>query len=349
MTQLLMVGAGLSAAAGTARAFGVFGMQRRWLERMTRLERLVPLTGLLYLTLRSLAAGFPALAGTDAVLVIIATLLLPAAEISTRRSPAGVQGVLRLWGAVTAAGLLLLAMFPGIATTPSAPVPALRSAWLVLHVGATLAGEAFFLVGAGAALASVLAGRQARRMAGSPADPAVWTFGRERPEGAEGRLVALRKKAVAYHRVSAAAISVGYPLFTLGALVFGALWAFRAWGRYWAWDPKEVWALVTWLVYTLYLHLQLLGGSGSRAGAGTNGGAPAGTGSGEVAGGTTGATSKEAAGEPDGAAVGAAGAEGTPRAERRRAILNWLAILGVLLALFTFAGVNLLFDSIHSY
>ena len=50
------------------------------------------------------------------------------------------------------------------------------------------------------------------------------------------------------------AISLGYPLFTLGALVLGMAWAHKAWGRYWGWDPKEVWALVTFIVYSLYLH-----------------------------------------------------------------------------------------------
>lgn len=39
-------------------------------------------------------------------------------------------------------------------------------------------------------------------------------------------------------------------------IVLGAIWAEQAWGSYWTWDPKETWALVTWLIYALYLHLQ---------------------------------------------------------------------------------------------
>lgn len=50
-------------------------------------------------------------------------------------------------------------------------------------------------------------------------------------------------------------ISVGYPLLTLSMLL-GMIWAQAAWGRYWAWDLKEVWTLVTWLVYTLYWHVR---------------------------------------------------------------------------------------------
>lgn len=55
-------------------------------------------------------------------------------------------------------------------------------------------------------------------------------------------------------------IAIGYPVFTLGGLVFAMIWAHEAWGRFWGWDPKEVWALVTWLFYTAYLHLRLSAG-----------------------------------------------------------------------------------------
>ncbi|MCZ8520577.1 MULTISPECIES: cytochrome c biogenesis protein CcsA [Paenibacillus] len=53
------------------------------------------------------------------------------------------------------------------------------------------------------------------------------------------------------------AIAIGYPIFTLGALIFAMIWAHEAWGRFWAWDPKEVWALIVWLFYAAYLHLRL--------------------------------------------------------------------------------------------
>ncbi|MBB3109242.1 cytochrome c-type biogenesis protein CcsB [Paenibacillus phyllosphaerae] len=57
--------------------------------------------------------------------------------------------------------------------------------------------------------------------------------------------------------ISYRTIAIGYPLFTLGALVFAMIWAYEAWSRFWGWDPKEVWALITWLYYTAYLHLRL--------------------------------------------------------------------------------------------
>jgi ABC-type transport system involved in cytochrome c biogenesis permease subunit len=53
------------------------------------------------------------------------------------------------------------------------------------------------------------------------------------------------------------AIAIGYPIFTLGALIFAMIWAHEAWGRFWGWDPKEVWALIVWLFYAAYLHFRL--------------------------------------------------------------------------------------------
>jgi len=56
------------------------------------------------------------------------------------------------------------------------------------------------------------------------------------------------------------AIALGYPLFTVGAIIFGMVWANKTWGRYWGWDPKETWALITFLVYSMYLHVRLTRG-----------------------------------------------------------------------------------------
>ncbi|TLS35629.1 c-type cytochrome biogenesis protein CcsB [Pseudalkalibacillus caeni] len=52
-------------------------------------------------------------------------------------------------------------------------------------------------------------------------------------------------------------VAIGFPVFTLGALIFAMIWAQAAWTRFWGWDPKEVWALITWLFYAAYLHLRL--------------------------------------------------------------------------------------------
>ncbi|SHE44195.1 cytochrome c-type biogenesis protein CcsB [Seinonella peptonophila] len=83
------------------------------------------------------------------------------------------------------------------------------------------------------------------------------------------RLIIRKRLSLLLHRVvknlnhelldelSYRAIAIGFPIFTLGALIFAMIWAHEAWGRFWNWDPKETWALITWLFYSAYLHLRL--------------------------------------------------------------------------------------------
>ena len=60
-------------------------------------------------------------------------------------------------------------------------------------------------------------------------------------------------------------IGLGFPFLTIG-IISGAVWANEAWGSYWSWDPKETWALITWLIFAVYLHSRLLKGwQGAKA------------------------------------------------------------------------------------
>ncbi len=52
-------------------------------------------------------------------------------------------------------------------------------------------------------------------------------------------------------------VQLGWPILTLG-VALGAVWADHAWGRYWGWDPKETWAFITWVTYTIYLHTRMV-------------------------------------------------------------------------------------------
>ena len=62
-------------------------------------------------------------------------------------------------------------------------------------------------------------------------------------------------------------IGLGFPFLTIG-IISGAVWANEAWGSYWSWDPKETWALITWIVFAIYLHSRLLKGwQGEKAAA----------------------------------------------------------------------------------
>jgi len=62
---------------------------------------------------------------------------------------------------------------------------------------------------------------------------------------------------IGYDDLMHGGIMLGYALLTVG-LLLGSIWAKEAWGDYWTWDPKENWALVSWLTYGLYLHARRL-------------------------------------------------------------------------------------------
>jgi cytochrome c-type biogenesis protein CcsB len=123
-------------------------------------------------------------------------------------------------------------------------VPALKSHWLQIHVTVASLGEAAFLVAFAANIMYFL-----KKLL-----PVTSRFSARLPE-------TQTLDSVAYK-----AIGVGYPLFTVGALFAGAIWAEQAWGSFWSWDPKEVGSLIVWLVYSAYLHARFVKGwTGVRA------------------------------------------------------------------------------------
>ena len=170
-------------------------------------------------------------------------------------------------------GLVALASSPLMPKEATPLVPALQSYWLWLHVSVTLLGEAFFAVAFAASIIYihfVFAPYIHSRILGWKGKRSAWIaivrlvdamytyFGLNAADSDEKKE---RLDALAYR-----AVAVGFPLFTLGGLVFGMVWAYRAWGRYWGWDPKEVWSLITWFVFALYLHTRIvMGWKGKRS------------------------------------------------------------------------------------
>jgi cytochrome c-type biogenesis protein CcsB len=84
----------------------------------------------------------------------------------------------------------------------------------------------------------------------------IWRFGL----GMKKILTALSLSPRMLDEITYKSIAIGFPLFTIGGLLMGAIWANSAWGNYWSWDPKETWSLITWLVYALYLHSRFVAG-----------------------------------------------------------------------------------------
>ena len=150
----------------------------------------------------------------------------------------------RLLGAVSmpfALSLLAYALF-GVDMTPRPLMPALRSAWLQVHVSAYFFGYAALAVSFAAAVIDLVQVAIHRRR---------FSNASHAPSGAT------EQRRVDYTRVTHRAVALGFPFLTLG-LVTGSIWAKQAWGDYWQWDPKETWSLITWLVYLTYLHLPWL-------------------------------------------------------------------------------------------
>jgi cytochrome c-type biogenesis protein CcsB len=152
---------------------------------------------------------------------------------------------------ITLAGTVVLGASALVFVPPGPLVPALHSYWLVIHVlGAMIAGAAF-LVGAAASLLYLVKSRAERTTAEEDRTGFLWRI----PASARIDQVAYRVHAFAF------------PIWTFAALIAGPIWAQYAWGRYWGWDPKEVWAFITWTVYAGYLHARATAGWKGKAAA----------------------------------------------------------------------------------
>ena len=113
-------------------------------------------------------------------------------------------------------------------------MPALRSGWLALHVSTAIISYGSF--GVSCAVSAMFLLRERMH------DSEFWQ--KNVPEGKKLDLISYR------------AVSLGF-LFLTMVLITGAIWAEQAWGSYWSWDPKETWALITWFIYAIYLHLRI--------------------------------------------------------------------------------------------
>ncbi|OHB88163.1 MAG: c-type cytochrome biogenesis protein CcsB [Planctomycetes bacterium RIFCSPHIGHO2_02_FULL_52_58] len=138
---------------------------------------------------------------------------------------------LRIVGALSAVMIMLLLLYASTTDETIKPLmPALQSNWLTIHV-------VTYFIGYGALGISFIT---ALLFLGS------WMRSGKNPG----------ETMLGFEKLSYKIVAFGFPFLTLG-LVTGAVWANKAWGTYWSWDPKETWSLITWLIYLGYLHLPL--------------------------------------------------------------------------------------------
>ena len=193
-----------------------------------------------------------------------------------------------LWvGAMTAPAAMGITAFatltlPGNMQVSEPLVPALKSNWLMMHVSVMLLSYSALMVGALVAIAFLVVTRgQAVELKGSSVGTGGFRdrkYSLKRAAEATEPIVASAggtavlekpaKQALSMQRLTLAdtldnisyrIIGLGFPLLTIG-IISGGVWANEAWGSYWSWDPKETWALITWLVFAAYLHARITKG-----------------------------------------------------------------------------------------
>lgn len=117
--------------------------------------------------------------------------------------------------------------------------PALQSYWLVIHVFVATLATGFFSVGFALSLTQILQARRENRTV--DAKPTRLSWMSRLPDSAQLENYAYRL------------IIIGFIFWTF-TLIAGAVWADKAWGRYWGWDTKEVWTFIIWTIYAGYIH-----------------------------------------------------------------------------------------------
>lgn len=215
--------------AARSRRWGVIGTQALWLATLALAVCVVT---------RTLAVGRAPLGNMyEFALVTALTSLAIYAVWSLRRE--------LLWLGLFVSGISLLILGAALRVwyVPAGPLmPALNdSIWLVIHVITASISIGIFVVGA--VLAALYLVKDRAETKGT----------------ADTGWVRALPKATVIERITYATHIVAFPLFTF-TVIAGAIWAEEAWGRYWNWDPKEIWSFVIWVVYAIYLHARATSG-----------------------------------------------------------------------------------------
>jgi cytochrome c-type biogenesis protein CcsB len=166
-----------------------------------------------------------------------ATVAAIAFSVLVRRNTWEWLGVFVVGPVLLTLGVAVLAFY----TEAAELVPALKSVWLVIHVTVAILAVGVFILAFALGVAYLV---KARRETSGPSRPSFWES---------------LPAAATLERTAYGLNMVGFILWTF-TLVAGAIWAQKAWGSYWTWDPKEVWTFVVWVVYAAYMHARATAG-----------------------------------------------------------------------------------------
>ena len=135
--------------------------------------------------------------------------------------------------------IMAYASFAGITTRIQPLIPALKSNWLIAHVITCFIGYAAFGIAFGLSI--------------------MYLMKRLNDSGKINGFLKFIPESNILEELSYQMVVIGFILLTLG-IITGAVWAHSSWGRYWGWDPKETWSLITWLIYAALLHSRMVRG-----------------------------------------------------------------------------------------
>ena len=174
----------------------------------------------------------------------------------------------KLIGATLIPVALLINGFANLTLPPdmqkaSPLVPALQSNWLMMHVSMMMLSYATLIIGSLLSILFLIIAQgkevtysnlelKSEMSINSDTSLVYDNLNITPPNTQNGKLKLLYSIDNWSYRV----IGLGFPFLTIG-IIAGGVWANEAWGSYWSWDPKETWALITWLVFAAYLHARI--------------------------------------------------------------------------------------------
>jgi cytochrome c-type biogenesis protein CcsB len=225
-----------------------------WVQLITRTKRIVMITKLttiassffigFSLLYRWYQAGYFPLSNLYESLLFLSWCLINGYLFIEHKSKSRIVGLLITPIALLIAGFASL-ILPTDMQKALPLVPALQSNWLMMHVSMMMVSYATLILGS---LLSIFYLVVSKRFALAFSDSIFQNTNTKKD-------LFLTNLDLWSYRT----IGFGFPLLTIG-IIAGAVWANEAWGSYWSWDPKETWALITWLIFAAYLHARILRG-----------------------------------------------------------------------------------------
>nr|YP_009395750.1 cytochrome c biogenesis protein ccs1 [Herposiphonia versicolor]ARW64730.1 cytochrome c biogenesis protein ccs1 [Herposiphonia versicolor] len=174
----------------------------------------------------------------------------------------------RITGTITTPIVLFIIAFTSISLPDnlkqaSPLVPALKSNWLMMHVTVMMASYATLITGCLLSILFLIISNNLNvKIYGNSNSNIKKVLFKYELNSTNKIFNKINKKdsridlLQSLDNLSYRIIGFGFPLLTLG-IISGAVWANDAWGTYWSWDPKETWALITWIIFAVYLHSRL--------------------------------------------------------------------------------------------